>query len=246
MKIMALLTLTFAVQFTAMGQTQYQSGEDQIGLLELYTSEGCNSCPPADRWLSSMTEDDAIWSQFIPVAFHVDYWDYIGWKDRFASAEYSQRQRAHAGTLGMRTVYTPGFFYNGQEWRNWFIRKLASFPKGGKPGVLSLTVEDAAAQVVFAANEKTLRAPTVSVALLGFGLSTRVKAGENHGKTLKHDFVVLGVSEAQLTSSNDGYQGNIQLPSTDVDAPRLGIVAWVSERGQPTPLQAVGGWFDDS
>src|SRR5262245_59400524 len=70
-----------------------QSGPQTAALVELFTSEGCNSCPPADRWLSSTFREDAP-ARAIPLAFHVDYWDRLGWKDRFATAEYTQRQYA--------------------------------------------------------------------------------------------------------------------------------------------------------
>ena len=82
----------------------YRSGVQQTGLLELYTSEGCSSCPPADRWLSSLKDDDGLWQELIPVAFHVDYWDYLGWRDRFAARDFSQRQRRYAAEQSMRTV----------------------------------------------------------------------------------------------------------------------------------------------
>ncbi|MEP0543428.1 MAG: DUF1223 domain-containing protein, partial [Marinobacter sp.] len=70
---------------------QWQSSNTQTDVIELFTSEGCSSCPPADAFLSSLKNRDGVFRTFIPMAFHVDYWNYIGWKDRFASSEYSQR-----------------------------------------------------------------------------------------------------------------------------------------------------------
>ncbi len=75
---------------------QFTSPETRVTLLELYTSEGCSSCPPADRWLSGLRDDPRLWREVVPVAFHVDYWDAIGWPDRFASAAHSERQRTYA------------------------------------------------------------------------------------------------------------------------------------------------------
>ena len=72
-----------------------QSGERQIAVLELYTSEGCSSCPPAETWLSRLREAPGLWKDFVPLAFHVDYWDYLGWRDPWGSREYSNRQRAY-------------------------------------------------------------------------------------------------------------------------------------------------------
>lgn len=99
----------------------FTSTETQVRLVELYTSEGCSSCPPADRWLSGLLTSPHLWGSIIPIAFHVSYWDYLGWHDSFALDEYSQRQRAYAN-LGKTGVYTPGFFVNGQEWRGFFER----------------------------------------------------------------------------------------------------------------------------
>ena len=108
----------------------FKSATEQTGMLELYTSEGCSSCPPADSWLSSLKNEDGLWREFIPLAFHVDYWDYIGWKDRFASPKNSNRQRQYARGQSLKTVYTPGFLYNGEEWRGWFIRRFIDLPEG--------------------------------------------------------------------------------------------------------------------
>ena len=92
----------------------FQSGPLRVNVLELYTSEGCSSCPPADRWLSGLKQDDRLWREIIPIAFHVDYWNYIGWQDRFSSPVYSERQRHYARNKGLSTVYTPGFLLNGR------------------------------------------------------------------------------------------------------------------------------------
>ena len=89
------------------------SSERQTAVLELYTSEGCSSCPPADRFVSALRDDPRLWTEYVPVAFHVDYWDYIGWPDRFASPAYGKRQRQHAQLGRVRNVYTPGFVVGG-------------------------------------------------------------------------------------------------------------------------------------
>lgn len=76
-----------------------ESGEERVRVIELFTSEGCSSCPPADAWLSGLMDDPGLWNSLIPVAFHVDYWDHIGWKDRFSDAAFTERQRRYASTL---------------------------------------------------------------------------------------------------------------------------------------------------
>ena len=88
-------------------------------LLELYTTEGCSSCPPADKWMSGIKTDKVT-----PLAFHVDYWDYIGWKDKFSKAEYSDRQRKGAAFAGAGFVYTPQFVMNGRDFKGWDNSRL--------------------------------------------------------------------------------------------------------------------------
>jgi hypothetical protein len=221
----------------------FTSSTEQIGLLELYTSEGCSSCPPADRWLSSLKDEDGLWSEFIPIAFHVDYWDYIGWKDRFGSAQNSNRQRRYAKEQSLNTVYTPGFLYNGQEWRGWFVRRFMDLPEGGKPGVLTLEVTDKLARARFSPPTQSSDGFVLNVALLGFGLNSEVTAGENRGRKLPHDFIVLGVQTANFEPQDGDYQTQTALPKSNITAPRYGVVAWVSRGGKQAPLQATGGWI---
>ena len=97
----------------------FQSSESQVSLVELFTSEGCSSCPPAEKWLSDLKAAPGLWKHFVPVAFHVDYWDYLGWRDPWASKAFSDRQRAYAQLWRGDSIYTPGFVLNGQEWRSW-------------------------------------------------------------------------------------------------------------------------------
>jgi hypothetical protein len=85
------------------------------------------SCPPADEWLGRQKEATELWQRLIPLAFHVDYWDYLGWWDRFASAEFSQRQRDYRHSGGLGSVYTPGVVVNGQEWRGWYRGESISY-----------------------------------------------------------------------------------------------------------------------
>src|SRR3954465_2646270 len=96
-----------------------RSGPQRVSLIELYTSEGCSSCPPAEEWLSSLRNDPRLWQSFVPVAFHVDYWDRLGGKKRFARPEFTARQRTYAAGASATTVYTPGFLIDGHEWRGW-------------------------------------------------------------------------------------------------------------------------------
>jgi hypothetical protein len=94
------------------------SGAKTVALVELYTSEGCNSCPPADRWLTSSFPSGAADASAVALAFHVDYWDRLGWKDTFAQHAFTERQRAYASARGDGQVYTPQAVVNGSEHAN--------------------------------------------------------------------------------------------------------------------------------
>lgn len=221
----------------------FESTNKQIALLELYTSEGCSSCPPADRWLSSLEQEDGLWQSFIPIALHVDYWDYVGWKDRFASSNYSARQRQYAREHSLKTVYTPGFVYNGKEWRNWFVKKSLDFPEGNMPGILRLELEDQQARIEFTPTIFSQAKLQVNLALLGFDLETEVKAGENRGEKLAHNFVVLAVNQANLKTNNNQYITQLDIPVSAIKANHFGIVAWINNSHNQMPLQTVGGWL---
>ena len=224
----------------------FRSSETQVSLLELYTSEGCSSCPPADRWMSNLLVSPHLWRSIVPVAFHVSYWDYLGWRDPFASDKHSQRQRTYA-TLGKTRVYTPGFFVNGREWRGFFERGILPISPTLKPGVLEVRQFDKHRYVVtFQELESDNKNYRVHAALLGFDLSSQVKGGENRGLNLKHDFVVVSYQDAVLNRENANYNGELQInPPEDVELSRCAIAFWVTAPKNPLPIQATGGFIEE-
>jgi hypothetical protein len=212
-------------------------------LVELYTSEGCSSCPPADRWLSSLRDDPRLWREMVPVAFHVDYWDYIGWPDRFATAEHGQRQRAYAADGRIGTVYTPGFVIDGQEWRGWFQGREPESGDRSAVGVLALELDGGKVAVRFDAGAEISGKVDLHLVLLGFDLASEVRSGENAGRTLQHDFVVLDYQRRSLARAGGGYQTRTEWRRSVPTAGRYAVAAWVTPRGGLEPLQAVGGWL---
>lgn len=221
----------------------FESGPQRVSVLELYTSEGCSSCPPADRWLSELKQDKRLWKQLIPVAFHVNYWDYIGWPDRFASEAYSDRQRRYARSKGLSTVYTPGFLLNGKEWRSFFGLRHLSLDDSKAAGNLTLKVDQQTIHATFNPAGKIINSPVLNIAILGFDLVSEVKAGENRGKQLKHDFTVLGYSTVSMSPDADKFSVTTQFPGTPIQSQNTAIAAWISEQGNQTPVQATGGWL---
>ena len=86
-----LLFVGLPILLSAAEPRRFTSGSNQVHLIELFSSEGCSSCPPAEQWLGGLREAPGLWRDFVPVAFHVDYWDRLGWRDRFSSPSYSER-----------------------------------------------------------------------------------------------------------------------------------------------------------
>lgn len=168
----------------------------------------------------------------------------LSWPDRFAASEYSQRQRRYAEHRSLSTVYTPALVLNGREWRRW-LRGAGLPPIGSdRVGSLALEIENDAIMATFSPTTALSQALELHLAVLGFDLTTKVRAGENSGATLKHDFAVLGYRRVDLARHATGYSVSSQLPEPHLTAARMALAAWVSGVDDPRPLQAVGGWLE--
>jgi hypothetical protein len=218
--------------------TVFQSGPQRVFLLELYTSEGCSSCPPAESWLTQFRNDQRLWKQVVPVAFHVDYWDNLGWKDRFAKHGYTDRQQFYANAWDAPSVYTPEFVLNGTEWNGWFGGQVLPLPDDQLAGDLRVVLRAGQADVTFkpASSDENF---DVHLAPLAMQVESDVRSGENRGRKLRHDFVVLDIISAKLTSAEGGQEARVSLSVSDAQ----GLAVWVTRQGFLTPLQAAGGFI---
>ena len=160
-----------------------KSGAGLTPVLELYTSEGCSSCPPADQWLSTLKGKPVV-----AEAFHVAYWDYIGWKDRFAQATFSARQKDIAAHNRLNSIYTPQLVRNGRDWHDY--QKLTEPALAAKASISLQRVGDTDGFEARVEPADPKAAWTAYWTVTEDGHSSRVKAGENAGEFLKHDFVV--------------------------------------------------------
>jgi hypothetical protein len=223
----------------------FQSSERQTALMELYTSEGCSSCPPAESWLSKLKGSSGLWSDFVPVAFHIDYWDSPGWRDRLSSDQFSARQRDYAQVWSAENIYTPEFVLNGKEWHDWFGFRGAPSASTNKAGVLRVSSDDCRHWLVnFVPAENGTGDYEVTAALLVSGLSSDVKAGENAGRHLNHDFAALSLITRTLTSQTNGMQGKFIIDASPKGITgRLALAVWVTRAGELEPVQAAGGWL---
>jgi hypothetical protein len=171
-------------------QCQVTTGAHATPVIELYTSEGCNSCPPADKWLSQLSQVRS--GDAVALAFHVDYWDYIGWKDRFASPQYTARQYEGAAQRHTRQVYTPQVIVNGQDFR-WSSRSLSEPSQLAKVQIELSGATQGDGLAVSAKLTPLAGAPAKLAAYWAVtedGHVSKVTAGENARETLMHDYVV--------------------------------------------------------
>jgi len=232
MRRIGVIFLLASVLATRGGDLEFESGPQRVHLIELFTSQGCSSCPPAEAWLSKLKSEPRLWKEFVPIAFHVDYWDRLGWRDPFASKEWTARQYQYSENWKAESVYTPGFVLDGREWMGRSVPAAAT----ERPGVLKLSVRDQKLLAEFVSNTNEASNVGLHVAQLGFDLTTRVTAGENSGRNLNQDFVVLSLAKQYVVGGKTEFAFKPD--------PRAGaIAAWVTSANQIEPIQAVGGWL---
>lgn len=217
------------------------AGAQRAVLLELYTSEGCDSCPPADRRLSQFKNQPETAGRLVPLAFHVDYWDRLGWVDRFASPRHTQRQYVMAELARSSLVYTPQFLRNGRDWRS------AGSPLDGqaptRPGA-SIVLELGAPGVGMLAVSGEISVMNGTgeawLALYENNLESRVRAGENRGRTLRHDYVVRRLIGPLAPDREGRLALRQQIPlETEWKRADLGVVAFVQDRVSGEIMQAL-------
>ena len=218
--------------------TVFQNEREDSTIIELFTSQGCSSCPPAESWLGKFSDDPRLWKTLFPLAFHVDYWDYIGWKDIYASPAFSKRQKQYRIENRLSSVYTPGFVVNGREWRGWFSRK--ALPDGKTAGKLTASLANGQLTAEYLVDGLRDHGLILNAAIVGTGITTEVKRGENAGRSLPQDFTVLQF----LTARSETKKWQMELPRINTnDAERLALVIWVSSADSLQPLQVAGGWL---
>ncbi len=210
---------------------------DGVVVVELFTSQGCSSCPPADRLLRELGERGA--GKLVPLAYHVDFWNHVGWTDPFSSADWTKRQEAYARRLHLGSVYTPQAVVDGAAE---FVGSDASALQAAiaaaaaKPAAsIALRLEPRDAKVlVEAAVElpETLRDRKwdLMVALYETGLSTAVGRGENGGRTLRNDYVVRSLQRAGRVKDSSKEEATVKLEA-GWNRANLGVAAFLQDPG---------------
>ena len=225
-----------------------KSGPKTVVLVELYTSEGCSSCPPADRWLSTSFPAGGAGTTAIPLAFHVDYWDRLGWKDRFATAAYTERQYDAMRANRARFVYTPQVLVQGKDFPEWRAQSApAAFSSASAKPARAEIALDAEPQRGLISVKATARVPSgadrkgaaLYVALADNGLASDVKAGENAGVRLAHDHVVRFLRAGPAPDANGEIRWDLTLPVPSEAGSETTVVAFVQSAAAGDVLQAL-------
>ena len=235
-----------AAQLASGQRCSVNSGPQTAALVELYSSEGCSSCPPADVRLNALRKEAGASSLIVPLALHVTYWDQIGWADRLAQPQFDARQAELLRYQPRHVAYTPQFFVGGTELRGWdtqlpaAIRRINAssarvniglFATPGPDGKLLL---DASAVAPDARTDGQLY-----LAISESGITATVLRGENRGATLHHDAAVrLWLGPVALTQGHARLRREVQLPAS-WRPENLQIVAFVQGANSSAILQAV-------
>lgn len=244
------IILLLASQFAAMTSVAAPtctaaSGDKTTALVELYTSEGCSSCPPADAWLGDAPATRYRPHQLVPLALHVPYWDDLGWKDGFAQAAFAQRHSWLVGLNGHSTVFTPHFFVSGVETRSWArgldaeIRRLNQMPAAAhvafsatmpRPGIVAINSE--------AKTAAKAEGASLFLAVTESKLASTVRAGENRGSVLRHDHVVRALIGPLAMPGGTLAEHREVILEPGWQTTRLGVVAFVQDGRNGHVLQA--------
>lgn len=235
-----------------------KSQPHRVALLELYTSEGCSSCPPADDWLSGLANNGIDAGKLVPLSLHVDYWNYIGWRDPYSSAQYTARQREAGQRNRLRSIYTPQMVLNGQDYRGWRRQDIVSSLKdlNAMPAAANLSMSwseqqsasDNSLSITMHAElnpPHTASQPVVNLVVFENNLVSHVNAGENDGRTLKHDYVVRRLFSYPFATGRAGFTRQLSLPmNKDWNRDRLGLALFVQDNQSGEILQAMAQAID--
>ena len=236
--LLGLVFLALVPGATTKADVTIESGPARTNLLELFTSEGCSSCPPAEEWFSTLRRSPRLWKDVVPIAFHINYWDDLGWTDALATPAFTDRQRTYAATWGQGSVYTPAMVLNGAEWRE---RDLNSIPSSSTDaGKLTATLRaNGDVEVTFAPAIRSSEKWQAHAALLGFAVTSDVRAGENSGRRLVHDFVALALQDSAMQGTT--LAATMHLPMEKVKSGKAALAVWITKATGVEPVQAAGG-----
>jgi hypothetical protein len=212
---------------TAVSPTHADTG---FAVVELFTSEGCSSCPPADEAMIHLAKEFKNHVYFL--GYHVDYWDYIGWKDAFDSPDYTQRQNKYAETFGLNSIYTPQVIVNGRKElvgsREAELRRLIQDElKLPATASLQLKLERADSVVGLSYQIENVSGAVLNLALVQRMATSQVQRGENQGRKLEHVNIVRKLQSISIKNEHSG-KTSLKVPAGLV-AKDLKVIAFVQD-----------------
>jgi hypothetical protein len=212
-------------------------------VVELFTSQGCSSCPPADALIGEIARDPALRGRVIPLAFHVDYWDQLGWRDPFSSAEWSQRQARYSAAMRLSSSYTPQAVVGGRRElvgsnRSALNAALETLSSAKPDGEIALTVRRETSSLVATIHATVPARDDLFLAVTEDDVTTKVPHGENAGRTLTNDAIVrklvrVAPGQTSVTVPIDATWRNVSAVSFAQDRSTLAINAASAARAQP-------------
>jgi len=239
------ITLGFYAQLALGNSEKVIAATDgtKVTVVELYSSESCSSCPPADQWISKLKSHKDLWKKFVPLVFHVDYWNHLNWKDGFSSQKMTERQVAVSKTWDRPSVYTPAVVLSGREFKAWHYSKNESqFTENLKSDLgLKILEKNKGEYLIQVKGQTKGKKYNIHLAKLGFDVSSKISNGENSGRVLRHDFIVLEWKQQDFTDKSQS-ESFIFL-NKEKSSTQFAIVAWIEEVGRPVALQAVGAYL---
>lgn len=246
----ALLCLSLPMQGVA-ASCESHSAPVSTSLIELFTSEGCSSCPPADSWLRERVPRLVSPGDIVALAFHVDYWDSLGWQDRFADPAYTRRQHFYSRVSGSRFVFTPQVLLSGRNYSSWsnnrqFQQDVQAMRQAIPDANIKLHQKNASAGMIRFEVQADIKQGVklqdmhVIVALYQNGLISDVRRGENTGSRLLHDYVVRGLyqSEKINQTGNIKIKQQLVLPNDAVPS-EMGLAVFVQDNQTGFVVQAM-------
>lgn len=224
------------------------SSARQTLLLELYTSELCPACPPAGRWFSEFSHGSKLWVDFVPVAFHVPYWDRPNLSDRFARIEFVDRQQLYLERKALVSLRTPQFIVDGGEWETIMGFRDPIKPSSRHVGVLEVKLTGYRIEAWFRPVAGDTATVEFHIARLGVDIAAYRQPNSGEIARAPHlDFAVLDYQRHPASVTNGKAQWTTELAHAPQSfAGRTALAAWVSHETDPTPIQAVGGWVNFS
>ncbi len=247
-----LLILTIISLSSQSFSQKFSSGEKQKIVIELFSSQGCSSCPPAEKFIRDLQKSPKLWKEYIPVVYHIDYWNYIGWSDPFSNKKNTNRQYSHKKNGNVKSVYTPSFIINGGEWKGFFSLKR-QLPKLSNKDIGNLEVNIENNKLTAKFSEKSNldnKSLLLNIVFLGMDIITEIKAGENDGKKVTESFVVLKqtvISPTKVNNKNIFWQVALDKDLKDnfnsKKSEKFAIAVWVSGSNMK-PIQAIGGYIN--